>query len=367
MDDIILVFSILLIVLSALFIFISFYGSSKQKELDKFTRPEDNSIDEWVFEKGIRDFPIKNSKLAVVKAEMGKKIVGMDEFINSMLLALIVEWNILVEWVPGLAKTKTIDILSQTLWLDFSRIQFTPDMLPSDIVGTDILNSKTNEFEIRFGPIFANIVLADEINRTTPKVQSALLEAMQEKKVTIWNTTYDLPSPFFVMATQNPLEQEGTYQLPEAQIDRFFFKVLVDYPSKSEETKILDVLENDEFIEIDKLLSREELVEIQKDVKKVQISEDIKSYAVRLAKATRVYASEGVLYGASPRASICLMQWAKGLAYMENRDYVTIEDIQKIALLVFRHRIILSYDLIVDGISPDKILLDIFSGVKMFE
>jgi len=367
MDNIILVFSILLIVLSILFIFLSFYGSSKQKELDKFTKYEDNSLENWIFAKGIKDFPIKNPKLSVVKKEIGKKIIGMDEFINTMLLSLIVEWNILVEWVPGLAKTKTIDILSQTLWLDFSRIQFTPDMLPSDIVWTDILNSKTNEFEIRFWPIFANIVLADEINRTTPKVQSALLEAMQEKRVTIWNKTYDLPNPFFVMATQNPLEQEWTYQLPEAQIDRFFFKILVDYPTRTEETKMLDVLENDEYIEIDKLLSREELIKIQEEVKKVKMSEDIKSYAVRLAKATRVCVSKGVLYGASPRASICLMQWAKGLAYMENRNYVTIEDVQRISLLVFRHRIILSYDLIVDGISPDNILLDILAWVKIFE
>ncbi len=367
MDNIVLVFSVLLIVLSGIFLFVSFYTSSNQKQLKKYTKHKDNLLDWKVFLQGIKKFSIKNAKLSVVRNEISKKIIGMDEFINSMLLSLIVEWNILVEWVPGLAKTKTIDILSQTLWLDFSRIQFTPDMLPSDIVWTDILNSKTNEFEIRFGPIFANIILADEINRTTPKVQSALLEAMQEKKVTIGATTYDLPKPFFVMATQNPLEQEWTYQLPEAQIDRFFFKILVDYPTKNEETKILDVLENEEFIEIDKLLSKKELLEIQKEVKKVVISEDIKSYAVRLAKATRVYKTEEVLYGASPRASICLMQWAKWLAYMDNRDYVTIEDVQKIALLVFRHRIILSYDLIVDRISPDNILIDIFAGVKIFE
>ena len=323
-----------------------------------------SELDKHYFCVGLKNVSMKQTDFEWLKSQLQKKVIWMDEFINSIIVNLLVWWNILVEWVPGLAKTRTVETLSSALDMDFNRIQFTPDMLPSDIIWVEMYNSKKQDFEVKLGPVFSNIILADEINRTTPKVQSALLEAMQEKKVSIWWETYSLPNPFFVLATQNPLEQEGTYPLPEAQVDRFLFKVLVDYPAQNEEKQIVDMLENEKDISIEKSLDINKFLEIQKEVEKVYISEDIRDYIVRLVLATRK-SDDRVLYGASPRATIWFFFGAKALAFLEDRTYVTYEDIQRLSLSLLRHRIILSYDAKIDWWTEDQVLLDILPKVSL--
>lgn len=323
-----------------------------------------SSVEQTSFKLWLKNLEIVNEDFFLLKRELSKKIVWMNEFINAILVNILVWGHILVEGVPWLAKTKTIDTLSKLLDMQSKRVQFTPDMLPSDIIWVEIFNSKASDFEVKKWPIFANILLADEINRTTPKVQSALLEAMQEHKVTIGNYDFQLPKPFFVLATQNPIEQEWTYSLPEAQVDRFLFKVLVDYPSVDEEKEMLNVLENEQSIILNKILDVNSVIEYQEKVKLVTISDDVKDYIVRLISKTREK-NDNVIYWASPRASIWLMMWAKALAFLQWRDYVTHEDVQKLALTVLRHRVILSYDAKVDWISEDQFLVDILSKVTL--
>lgn len=270
----------------------------------------------------------------------------------------------LVEWFPGLAKTKTVHIFAQLLGLDFKRIQFTPDLLPSDIIGGEIYNNKSQTFDINIWPIMSNIILADEINRATPKVQSALLEAMQEHQVTISGISHKLPEPFFVLATQNPIEQEGTYPLPEAQIDRFLFKILVKYPSVSQEKIILDTIEKESDQQISPVVSHNDLIALKHDIDHIHISDEIKHYITRLTAATR-QDHEYLLYGASPRWAIGLMLASKAVAFAEWRDFVTHTDVQRVALSVFRHRIVLSYQAKIDGLDEDRVLISLFAEVPL--
>lgn len=322
------------------------------------------SLDDKYFRLWIKDIKIINEDFNKLKNELWKKIIWMDEFVNSIIVNILVWWHLLVEWVPWLAKTKTIETLAEILDMDFVRTQFTPDMLPSDIIWVEIYNPKKQEFEVKRWMVFTNIFLADEINRTTPKVQSALLEAMQEKKVSLGGEDFNLPNPFFVLATQNPLEQEWTYPLPEAQIDRFLFKVLVDYPNKIEEKKMLDILEYEQEIKLSKIVTRKKFIEYQKLMNEVVVSQEIKDYITRLVDITRIK-DKRVTYGASPRASIGLMFASKALAFLQWREFVIHEDIQRLAVAVMRHRIILSYDAKVDWLTEDQYLLDVLAKVTL--
>src|ERR1041385_7146472 len=279
------------------------------------------------------------AKIKQVYGEVGKVVVGQDYMVNRLMVGLFTNGHILLEGVPGLAKTLTISTLAQVLHLNFQRIQFTPDLLPADLVGTMIYNQKEGKFEVKKGPIFANIILADEINRSPAKVQSALLEAMQEKTVTIGETTFKLDRPFLVMATQNPVDQEGTYPLPEAQIDRFMLKVFVDYPTKDEELEIMRRISNMHFsFQVNPLLTKEDIFAIREEVNKVKISESLERYIIELVTATRKpreygldRAAQYVQFGASPRASINMNLAAKAVAYKEGREFVLPEDIKEIA------------------------------------
>lgn len=339
-------------------------NQTKQTEQQIISTIKKTNVDSVFFENWLNSIEINNNHLNLFKNEIRKKIVWMDDFINAILINLLVWWHLLVEWVPWLAKTKTIETLSKVLDMKLKRIQFTPDMLPSDIIWVEIFNTKTGNFEIKQWPVFTNILLADEINRTTPKVQSALLEAMQEKKISIWWETFILPKPFFVLATQNPIEQEWTYSLPEAQVDRFLFKVLVKYPEIKEEKQILDILEQEDSLSLEKVISLESFIEMQSSVKSVYVSDDIKDYIVRLIWKTREK-NDLIVYGASPRASIWIMNASKALAFLAWRDYVNHEDVQRVSLNVLRHRVILSYDAKVDWLTEDEFLIDILSKVSL--
>ncbi len=305
---------------------------------------------------------ISSEPLLELKKQLAKKIVWLDGLINALLITLLVNWHALIEWVPGLAKTKTIATLADALALTFRRIQFTADMLPSDITWVEIYNSQTKQFEVQKWPVFAHIILADEINRATPKVQSALLEAMQEQQVTIGNETLKLPHPFFVLATQNPIEQEGTYNLPEAQIDRFLMKILVSYPSVEQEQQMLSLLE-DTHITVERVLNEASLLQMQEEVGAVTLSEELKNYIVRVVDATRK--SGRFHYGASPRASFWLMTASKAVAWLAGRAYVTHEDIQRVLLLVLRHRVIPTYEAQVSKRSVDELLVEIVQAVPL--
>ncbi len=340
--------------------------SSALERIKRQTPEEDTPLVETsLFEIGLKSLEFVHKDLFLVKEEMHKKIVGMDEFINSIIVNILCWGHVLVEWVPWLAKTKVIHIFADIMNADFKRIQFTPDMLPSDVMWVDVFNSKTRNFETKLGPIVANIVLADEINRTTPKVQSALLEAMQERQVTIWGKTFELPDPFFVLATQNPLEQEGTYPLPEAQVDRFLFKVLVDYPTLAEEIEVLNTVEKESSIKIKKIITHRKFITIRKWLEKMEMSDDIKDYIARLIHKTREK-NPNILYGASPRWSIGLMISSKAVAYLEGREYVKHDDVQRVFLSVLRHRVVLTYDAKIDNLTEDEILLEIASKVPLY-
>ncbi|MCU0369601.1 MAG: MoxR family ATPase, partial [Cyclobacteriaceae bacterium] len=297
-------------------------------------------------------------KIKQVFAEVGKVVVGQEDMVNRLLVGLFTNGHILLEGVPGLAKTLTISTVARVLHLDFARIQFTPDLLPADLVGTMIYNQKEGKFEVKKGPIFANIVLADEINRSPAKVQSALLEAMQEKQVTIGETTFKLDKPFLVMATQNPVENEGTYPLPEAQIDRFMMKVFVDYPSKDHELEIMRRISNMQFTyDVNQVLTKEDIFSIRAEVNKVTISESLEKYIIELVTATRKpkeykldNEAQYIQFGASPRASINMNLASKAVAFMDGRDYVLPEDIKAVALDVMNHRIILNYEAEADNV-----------------
>ena len=303
-------------------------------------------------------------------AEMGRTIVGQRELLERMMVALLTNGHILLEGVPGLAKTMAVKTLSKVLDLDFKRIQFTPDLLPADLIGTLVFDPKTTEFKTRKGPIFTNLLLADEINRAPAKVQSALLEAMQERQVTISETSHQIGKPFMVMATQNPIEQEGTYPLPEAQIDRFLLKVKITYPSQAEEKEIINRMAGQAEIPVQKLCTRTDIERLHRAYQMVYLDERIKDYIVQLVHATRFPEKAGIpklknliQFGASPRASIYLTDTAKAYAFIRRRGYVTPEDIKTIGRDVLRHRIILSYEAEAEEMTSDDIITDIFNSV----
>lgn len=303
-------------------------------------------------------------KIKQVLAEVGKVVVGQEYMVNRLMIGLFTNGHILLEGVPGLAKTLTVSTLARVLHLDFQRIQFTPDLLPSDLVGTMIYNQKDGKFEVKKGPIFANIILADEINRSPAKVQSALLEAMQEKQVTIGETTFKLDRPFLVLATQNPVDQEGTYALPEAQIDRFMMKVSVDYPTKEQELEVMRRISNMKFdFTVNALITKEDIFDIRDQINRVTISESLERYIIELVFATRKpleyklnEQAQYIQFGASPRASINLNLAAKAVAYFEGRDYVLPEDIKEVAQDVMGHRIILNYEAEADNVKTSDII-----------
>lgn len=314
-----------------------------------------------------------NTKLQEILQEIRKTVVGQEHMVSRLLIGLFTEGHILLEGVPGLAKTLTINTLSQVLDLDFKRIQFTPDLLPSDVVGTMIYNQKEAKFETKKGPIFANIILADEINRSPAKVQSALLEAMQEKQVTIGEQSLKLDKPFLVLATQNPVDQEGTYPLPEAQVDRFMLKVFVDYPDKEAELEIMRRMSNLQFkSEVNKVLSKEDVQRIKKEVNQIALSESLEKYIIELVFATRSPKEYGleelspyITYGVSPRASIALNRAAKAWAYLQGREYVLPEDIKEIAPDVLSHRLLLNYEAQADNISGKQIVQIILDKITV--
>lgn len=302
-------------------------------------------------------------------SELQKRIVGQEKMLQGLIIGLICRGHILIEGVPGLAKTLTIKTLSDVLNLDFKRIQFTPDLLPSDIIGTLVYNQKDTKFEPKKGPIFANLILADEINRAPAKVQSALLEAMQEKQVTIGDTTYKLPDPFLVMSTQNPIEQEGTYNLPEAQIDRFMLKINITYPNKVEEKIILDRMINNSEIPVSKIFNKSKIAFLSNILDEIYISDRIKNYIVEIVNATRnpseynLDISSLIDYGASPRASIFLARASKANALLNGRGYVTADDVKNVSFPVLTHRIILSYEAEAENIKSEDIITKIFNSV----
>tara|TARA_E500000331_G_scaffold355202_1_gene410095 strand:- start:269 stop:1261 length:993 start_codon:yes stop_codon:yes gene_type:complete len=312
-------------------------------------------------------------KISQVIEEVGKVVVGQKHMVNRLLIGLFTQNHILLEGVPGIAKTLTVNTLAKVLQLDFKRIQFTPDLLPADLVGTMIYNQKKVAFEVKKGPIFSNMILADEVNRSPAKVQSALLESMQEKQVTIGEETYSLDRPFLVMATQNPVDQEGTYPLPEAQVDRFMMKVHVKYPSKEEELEVMRRMSNMSFKpELKTILSKKDIFAIQEEINAVSLSESLEKYIVELVLATRdpqTYQLDDmahyIQFGASPRASINLNLAAKAIAFFDQRDFVLPEDIKEVADDVMNHRILLNYEAEADGITTHDIIKSILSKVQI--
>ncbi len=307
-----------------------------------------------------------------IRHEFHKVIVGQEQLIDSVLIGLLSGGHILIEGLPGLAKSLTISTLANIVDLNFNRIQFTPDLLPSDLIGTMIFNPKTGEFSPKKGPIFSNIVLADEINRAPAKVQSALLESMAERQVSIGDTTYKLDDPFLVMATQNPIEQEGTYPLPEAQMDRFLFKVVVGYPTKDEELAILNRMSSGEQPKVSKVLNKQTLLQSKDYVNKIYVDDKLARYIVEIILATRNPAEYGlqnlqnlISVGSSPRATIGIARAAKAKAFLAGRAYVTKEDISAVATLVLRHRLILSFEAEAESISPDEIVNELMSKVEV--
>ncbi|VVB94052.1 ATPase RavA [uncultured archaeon] len=297
--------------------------------------------------------------------EIGKVIVGQHEAIEQMLIAILCNSHALVESNPGLAKTLTISTIAKALDLKFNRIQCTPDLMPSDITGTNIIEDVGGKKQYRFepGPVFANIVLADEINRASPKTQSALLEAMQEKQVTVGNKTYPLDRPFFILATQNPIEMEGTYPLPEAQLDRFLLKILMDYPTFEDENEIVNRYTKNIIPSVNRVVTKNEVLELQKLTRDVPIAEDIKTRAIKIVGVTR-QKNEHIEYGASPRASIGIILAAKARALIKGRNYVSKEDIDAMAYTVLRHRVILTFESERKGMTTDQVISDLLKTVK---
>ncbi|MDP1672912.1 MAG: AAA family ATPase [Burkholderiales bacterium] len=305
--------------------------------------------------------------------EIKRVVVGQDRFLERVLIAILAQGHLLVEGVPGLAKTLTIKTLARVIRGSFKRIQFTPDLLPADLVGTRIYNQKSGDFSTALGPVFANLLLADEINRAPAKVQSALLEVMQEHQVTIAGETYPVPSPFLVMATQNPIETEGTYPLPEAQVDRFMMKVLVDYPTEEEEFVIVERVTG-AATSVAAIASTEQLTALQDECRKVYVDPAFLQYAVKLVSATRRCESYGlaelsryITFGASPRATIWLVEGARALAFLRGRSYVLPEDMTDLAADVLRHRLVLSYEAMSDGLTADDLIRSVMKVVPLPE
>jgi MoxR-like ATPase len=305
--------------------------------------------------------------------EVKKIIVGQDHLLEQMIVALLARGHILVEGVPGLAKTMAIKTLAETIGGEFKRIQFTPDLVPADLIGTRIYNQKTGEFNTSCGPVFTNLLLADEINRAPAKVQSALLEVMQERQVTIGVETFKVPNPFLVLATQNPIETEGTYPLPEAQVDRFLLKVLVDYPSETEEFVIVERMTG-ALQAVQRVLTTEQLLDLQREADKVYVDPALIEYSVKMVTATRKPQVVGLkelehylMFGASPRASINLILAGRALAYVRGRDYALPQDVRDMALDVMRHRLVLSYEALSDNVTSDDLLKKILDRIPMPE
>ena len=308
--------------------------------------------------------------IANVTNEIGRVIVGQDRLIERLLVALLTGQHALIEGAPGLAKTLTVSTLAQTLRLSFSRIQFTPDLLPADITGTLVFQQSDGQFRLRRGPLFANVILADEINRAPAKVQSALLEAMQERQVTIGGTSYALPEPFFVLATQNPIEHEGTYPLPEAQLDRFMLKILVGYPDRDSERSIIRRALDQDDATVEPTAGQRDLEALELETRRIEVNERIREYIVRLLEATREparYQLEDLAplieFGASPRAGAMLAQAVRSLALVRGRGYALPEDVKELAPDVLRHRLVLTYEAEARGISPDQIVERLLAGV----
>jgi len=307
-----------------------------------------------------------------VRNEVGGVIVGQRYLVDRLLVALLCDGHLLIEGVPGLAKTLSVQTLAQTIGAGFVRIQFTPDLLPADVTGTQIYSPQDGQFHTRKGPLFANIILADEVNRAPAKVQSALLEAMQERQVSISGTTFDLPAPFMVLATQNPIESEGTYLLPEAQLDRFMLKAVVSYPTRQEERLILERFENGAAPAVHQVVSLEELMAAREAVQQVHLNEQLRDYVVHLILASRdptVYRMEAlaplIAYGASPRATIYLAQAAKAFAFIDGRGYVTPEDVKAVAKDVLRHRLIVTYEAEAENLTSDDLIERLLGGVAV--
>jgi MoxR-like ATPase len=325
---------------------------------------------------GIRKITEKIEKKSLfvsqLQHEIGKVIVGQTDLIEKILVGLLSDGHILIEGVPGLAKTLTVKTLSDCITTKFQRIQFTPDLLPADLIGTLVYNPKESSFRAQKGPIFSNLILADEINRAPAKVQSALLEAMQERQVTIGDTTYPLDKPFLVMATQNPIEQEGTYPLPEAQIDRFMLKLIVTYPSIEEERRILERMTTGEHIAVKPVITPEEIIKARELLYQVHVDDKIKEYVLNIVFATRDPQRFGIAdlkgmiaYGASPRASIYLTLTAKAFAFIKRRGYVIPEDIKAMGYDILRHRIIPTYEAEAEDLTTDEIIRKIFDAIEV--
>jgi len=311
-------------------------------------------------------------KIESIKAEVAKVVVGQEKMIDSLLIALMCEGHILIEGVPGLAKTTTVNALAKALGLGFKRAQFTPDLLPSDILGAEIYDPQNNLFKIKKGPIFTNLLLADEINRAPAKVQSALLEVMQEKQVTLGDTSFKLDLPFFVMATQNPVEQEGVYQLPEAQLDRFMLKLVVDYNPKEQELEIARRISSGSSETINAVLAEGDLEALKAAIKEVHVDAEVEEYMIELVNATRNPKEYGlseleefIQFGASPRVSIDMFKAVKAMAFMRGKDYVTPIDIAYIAKELMRHRIVLTYEAEAEGITTDEIIQKVLEAVAI--
>jgi MoxR-like ATPase len=305
--------------------------------------------------------------IAEIKAEIGKYIKGQHQLVDLLLVAILADGHVLIEGVPGVAKTLTSRLLAKTIDAHFKRIQFTPDLMPSDIIGTSIFNSKNNDFEFKRGPLFANIVLADEINRSPAKTQAALFEAMEERQITVDGTTHKLDQPFIVLATQNPIEQEGTYRLPEAQLDRFIFKIAVGYPSMEDETDMLTNFQaNSHVIDFNKVktfLSKDNVTKLKSLVQKVVVEENLIKYIIQLVASTRKNPS--LYLGASPRASIAILNAAKASAAIQNRDFVTPDDIKYVATPVLRHRVALTPEKEMEGIHVDTVIQQLIDKVEV--
>ncbi len=302
--------------------------------------------------------------IRTIKQEIAKVVVGQDEMIDGLLVGMLTGGHILLEGVPGLAKTTTVNTLAKTMSLNFKRVQFTPDLLPSDIIGAEVYDPKGSEFKIKRGPIFTNILLADEINRAPAKVQSALLEVMQERQATIGDATFQIPKPFLVLATQNPVEQEGVYTLPEAQLDRFMLKIRVGYNTKEEELEIARRVANNAFESVSPVIGETEIFAMRDAVKTVHIDEELERYMIDLIFATRD-GNPNLQYGASPRASIDLYRAARAYAYIYGKDHVTPGDIARAAKDVLRHRLILSYEGEAEGVTTDDIINAVLSEVPI--
>ena len=312
------------------------------------------------------------NKLHELRKEIAKGVVGQEQMVNSILIGLLTNGHILLEGVPGLAKTTTVKAVAQAIDLDFKRIQFTPDLLPSDIIGAQIFDMKTNEFKIKKGPIFTNLLLADEINRAPAKVQSALLEVMQERQVTIADNTFKIPSPFLVLATQNPIEQEGAYTLPEAQLDRLMFKIIVSYNTKEQEYEIAKKATMNSFEQINKIIDNEDLEKLKEEVQNIHIDKELEEYIIDIIDASRNPKDydldelvDIIQFGASPRATIDMFKAVKANAFLRGNDYVSPIDIALIVKDTLRHRIILSYEALAKEINIDDVIQKILEKIDI--